>query len=124
MFQYLDRLESIVTFCKEFKKDGAKFAFKKTNGNQSTKPYIREYCWTPRYQQYWQTLQGIIEVSDMLGIETLDSNVKGLKQRAVYLNSPDMINTKKRFLRHIDWITTVFEYGEAELKTKLLLLDK
>ena len=81
MFNYLDELEIALTFLKKFKKDMTKFAFKKIGGKQSTKPYCREYCWTPRYQHPWRILQGIIAISDMLGIEVLDLNVKELKKR-------------------------------------------
>lgn len=112
-------------FCNQFRSSIIDVCFRddRTNKLLST-PSNFLYCWTPRYQEQWQILQGIIEMCDMLGIQHLEERKPHLMERIMFLNTPDSIPNRSYFETYIDYIRQIFKEVEKEVIEKLHLLNK
>jgi hypothetical protein len=122
MEYYLWNLFKIVDFCEEFKKQILEFAFtEKGSFVETTKNYY--YCWIPKYQTYWKTLYGIVNMCDMLGIEYLEISKSDMIDRMVCLNNPETIQAKSQFERNVDYVIKAFKLAENEIANKIRLLE-
>lgn len=119
----LIRMNDMVSFCEEFKKDIIDFAFRDNDGNIVRTPTIPMYCWTPRYQHYWQTINDEVSICDMLGISILDKSQFEMIERVKLVNSPEAIVDRSRLESHIDFIKKYFAMASDQIKAKLQLLE-
>lgn len=120
----LYRIQSIVSFCDDFKNDTIQFAFKASDGTITENPFDQYYCWTPRYQQYWVNLHDAVSVCGMLGIKYLDDDQSGMMDCVNWLNNSQTVNSRHFFERHLNYIRENFECVEDQIKEKLNLLNR
>jgi hypothetical protein len=125
MIWYLWHLKDIERICEEFKREVVKVGFTDYKRNEIlSTPTNLWYCWTPRYQEYWQILWGIVDTCDMLGIQSLEEKKSILVERMTFLNTPESITYRSYFEAHVDFVKNSFKDVEKDLKEKLQLLDE
>jgi hypothetical protein len=112
-------------YCEGFKQKVIEAAFTNPKTNK-TVPNASEYlyCWTPLYQSYWETISGVIEICELLGIRQLENKREDLVQFSNCLNSPESINSRSSFECYVDFIKEVFQNVKKEVTDKLNLLDE
>jgi hypothetical protein len=115
MIEYFDLLCNASSFIQKFKTDIVHLSFGKSE------KIDEEYYFTPRYLSYWQPLQNIASVFDVLEIENLQKNkiyiigcLSGLRNTAY----------KANFERCVDNLKECFGEAEYEANEKISLLEK
>lgn len=119
----LIRMNDMVSLCEELKKDTIDLAFRDNDGNIVDTALMPMYCWTPRYQHYWQTINDEVSICDMLGISILDKSQSEMIERVKLANTPEAIIGRSRLENHIDFIKKYFAMASDQIKTKLQLLE-
>jgi len=95
-------------------------------GNQTSvvrNPRDYNYCFYPRYLQYWQPLSEIITICDVFEIGHLDACKTLLQQRTTILEHPKLIQNFSEFKASLDEIKAAFALVGKQLEEKLSLLN-
>lgn len=122
---YLDHLAAFVGYLEDFRTNTIEGCFTDGKTKQILDvPYHSRYCYSPFYQQSWNVINNIIEISDMLELDYLVDNRHILIDAIVCLNDPSEIGSRRDFEFHIDKLIGAFKTIQDELKTKLRLLNE
>jgi hypothetical protein len=98
--------------------------FKDQRGNILNRTAYHDYCWAPRYRQYYRTLYNVVSICDLFGIQHLENNKEILLENITCLCLPESIQERSYFETRLDVISTTFKTVEEEIRKKLELLDK
>lgn len=121
MISYLKILGVIGTYCLEFEDDVEKTLFSQTSVIRNPRDY--NYCYYPRYIQYWQPLSRIITICDVFEIGHLDNSKTLLQHYIAMLEQPSLIQNFSDFKASLDAIKTAFAMAEKQLEEKISLLN-
>jgi hypothetical protein len=118
MVDYLLVLCNIARFVEEFKNDTLQTFFK-----DSVKAE-KNYFFYPRYSYYWQILQDIANVCDVLEIKKLQANKTRILVILANLRTYQLPEYKPAFEQCVDELKTYSQEAENEAKEKVNLLDE
>jgi hypothetical protein len=118
MFDYLDTLGAVLDFIDEFENDTLSVFFKKTRKSG------KFYSVFPRYIHYWQPLQDIVSICDILGIENLQKNKQNLLYCLNLLRNTQLNQSKKFFKSRLELMKGYFQEAEGEIDRKIALLEE
>jgi len=124
MIYYLQHLEKMADFCEEFKQEITNLCFTDPKTKKlCSEPIDPDYCWWPRFQEYLEIAQGVVNICDMLGIAHLDENKSVMTEYILFLTIPQAINERKYFEKCLDFIKDCFKHDEKEIRDRIQLLD-
>jgi hypothetical protein len=118
MFDYLSLLEFTSEVLEYFKDDVLEEYFKSEKANR------RNFVYTTLYHSYWEPLYNLVLNCDVLGIDSLCSNKKGLLGTLEDLGRDDYARHRDNFLDCINSLSSDFEISAAETKEKVNLLGE
>jgi hypothetical protein len=88
---YLSTLREMGPLCARFKNEVVRLWFTSSSGKLVDYAAERDYCYAPKYRAYYDDLARTIEVSELLGIASLEPKREGLRQVVHYLADPENI---------------------------------
>jgi hypothetical protein len=112
-------LGSMSDFIDDFKSDTLTVFFKKTERKSG-----KFYSVFPRYVHYWQHLQNITGICDILGIETLQENKENLLYFLNLLRNTQLTQSEEFFKYRVDEVKRYFQEAEMEIEEKINLLEE
>jgi len=125
MEQDIEWLLDIEELVEEFKKRVVGFFFSNSNGKlkEGIDDLHSYYCYTPLYRQEFDTIKGIVNISDLLGIRYLEICKGYLEDQISNLEDPFKITKREVFEKYLNKIKKVFSEEKNEIKEKLSLLN-
>jgi Zn-finger protein len=123
VYDYLSTLYFISEFIDDFEKNAADPIYYNMQKGKLMEPYWF-YCFCPKYMKYWQPLNDIISISDIFGIEVLETNKRLLIHYIEFLANPQIVESLQEFKSNLNAIRKTYKIAENEIKEKINLLDK
>jgi hypothetical protein len=123
---YLNTLRDIPGLCARFKNEVIRIWFT-SNGKTIDYPTERYYCLMPAYRAYFDTLERCIEICDLLGVKSLETNISELRLIAHVLGGPISLSTVARvdFEDSVSRIISIFSAKvKAEIESSVSQLSK
>lgn len=124
MEYYLRELRNIGDIISELKSKVIKSYFTGNKNEQLSLSMREDYCFTPVYQQYYKILSGVVDISDMLGIEYLWEHKEILKHHMILLVTPSHVKFKSKIENSLDLVTRIFDKERDQILEKLKLLSE
>jgi hypothetical protein len=108
--------------CHELNKDTITTWYTK-DGQVVNTPNDLEYAWTPRYRQYYENILSALKACQILGFESLESNMRGLEMWILSIGEPGV--GKREFEVWLGHVADVFNLKRVreELQRKIGFLD-
>jgi exonuclease VII small subunit len=120
---YLNGLRDLPDYCARFKREAIGFWFT-LSGKPTDYPSERYFCYTPKYHAYYDRLASTIEISELIGIEALDSKRKMLQQITYKLIDPQTVSAKETFEELLTRIMNTFNEVKPEIERLVSELSK
>ena len=117
---YLTILTMIPEICEELKRLTVQtwFTYGTNVGNSAAN---QSYPFAPKYRKLYDPLYNVIELCDVLGISSLESEHRELLQRVTLLG--DRLD-RETLEAHLAYISKVFAYNQEEIVAQLAKLEK
>ena len=122
---YLQQIIAMDTSCYAFKNSVVDLFFRDGRRNLKTTVDLdsKYFCFTPAYQQHFETIKRIVEISDIFGIKILERVKPELMTHVYHLENPESIIRREKFEFHIDAISLYFTEIKDEIEKKISLLN-
>ncbi len=118
MRDYFKILREIEKFCEDFK-DNVEKSFFTTNVFGITQlnnyPTNNWFCYTPKYNSYYNSLQRIIDVCNLFAIKTLEDKQVSLRVWIQRLHDPEHVRNRNEFVEIVNIIKSVFSASKNEI---------
>jgi len=123
---YLQQIVAMDTLCQSFRDSVIDVFFRYPIGEALKATVDLEdkfFCFTPRYQSYFQIIKRIIEISDIFGIQMLERCKPRLMEHSYHLENPESAKSRENFEFHINEILLCFRDAKDEIQKKISLLN-
>lgn len=124
IFNYLDSLPETESICEGFRRMVLDNFFRALLGGYADYTTVQFFCFTPRYQQQFRVIKGLVAICDKFNIDYLEKEKENLIQKINELENPDWIRTRQNFETSINFVKNAFYSVKNELRTAINLLNK
>ena len=84
---------------------------------------INEYfCFTPRYRIHFEPIRKAVEISDLIGVKSLEINKEYMMLRINWLGDPLYVKYYVSFESYVNDIKSVFVTAKGRIREKLSVL--
>lgn len=118
---YLQYLLDFETLCLTFKEIVIDYYFTDSTGSKRDKVDTSDtyFCFTPKYQQLFKIIKGIVEICDIFGIKNFEKCKNEITNNVVLLEEPQNIQDGNAFEYYIDTIIGYFRSEKKEIEDKI-----
>jgi hypothetical protein len=122
MFLYLENFRNAEELCDRFKKEILSVFYKEGDFPTSRGQIYEAYVYTPRYLQYFEPIQRLVEICDIFKVDFLNLNKSFLQER-VRMLSESSPRHKEVFEKLVDDIKGIFKSTKKERKKIFSMLN-
>lgn len=124
MKDYLGYALRIEKICEDFKKEIIEKVFTDEENKVLLENATEKFaCWSPRFLEFKEVIEDLVEVCDVFGIKFLEERKPILTERVHLLKEPHNFERRKNFEDNVDLIKSTFKRVERELQEKISLLE-
>jgi len=121
---YLKAMLEMDKLCDEFKNDILNSFFKNKSGEMRDPKTINDYfCFTPRYRIHFEPIRKAVEISDLIGVKSLEMNKEYMMLRINWLGDPLYVKYYVNFENYVNDVKNVFAIVKDRIREKLSMLN-